>query len=122
VQKQKVQAFLDGSRWQLAASFTEVESGRRGDRPELAKALAYCKRHKGTKLIVADWGRAVVHTPCARQRLADGGTRLQIRFCVTDVARGKLHVLSDARASVWDCLHADGIAFGLRTSSRYDVR
>jgi hypothetical protein len=58
-----------------------------------------------------DWGRAIVHTQFARQRLADGGTRLQIRFCVTDVARGKLHVLSDARASLWDCLHAAGIAF-----------
>ena len=46
-QKQKVQDFLDGGRWQLTASFTEIESGRRGDRPELVKALAYCKRHKG---------------------------------------------------------------------------
>jgi hypothetical protein len=64
-----------------------------------------------------DRGRAVVHTLCTRQRLADGAARLQISFCVTDVARGRLHVLSDARASVWDCLHADGIAFGLRTWS-----
>jgi hypothetical protein len=68
-------------------------------------------------LHILDWGRVVVHTPCARQRLADGGTRLQIRFSVTDVARGKLHVLNDARASVWDCLHADGIAFALWTSA-----
>jgi DNA invertase Pin-like site-specific DNA recombinase len=52
-----VQDFLDGGRWQLTASFTEIESGRRGDRPELAKALAYCKRHKGTKLIVATLSR-----------------------------------------------------------------
>jgi hypothetical protein len=37
---------------------------------------------------------------------------------VTDVARGKLHVLSDARASLWDCLHADGAPFTLRTSTR----
>ena len=56
-QRRKVQDFLDGGRWQLTASFTEVESGRRGDRPELAKALAYCKRHKGTKLIVATLSR-----------------------------------------------------------------
>ena len=55
-QKQKVQDFLDGGRWQLTASFTEMESGRRGDR-ELAKALAYCKRHQGTKLIVATLSR-----------------------------------------------------------------
>jgi hypothetical protein len=68
-------------------------------------------------LLALDWGRAVVHTPCARQRLAGGGTRLQFRFCVTDVARGKLHLLSDAKASLWDCLHAAGIAFRLGTSS-----
>jgi DNA invertase Pin-like site-specific DNA recombinase len=56
-QREKVKDFLDGGRWQLTASFTEVESGRRGDRPELAKALAYCKRYKGTKLIVATLSR-----------------------------------------------------------------
>ena len=56
-QKQKVQDFLDGGRWQLTASFTEIESGRRGDRPELGKALAYCKRQKSTKLIVATLSR-----------------------------------------------------------------
>jgi hypothetical protein len=65
-----------------------------------------------------DWGRAIVHRPCARLPLADGGTRLQIRFCVTDIARGRLHVLSDARASLWDCLHAAGITFALRTALR----
>jgi len=68
-------------------------------------------------LSTLDWGTAVVHTPFARQRLADGRTCLQIRFYVADVARGKLHVLSDARASLWDCLHAGGVAFALRTSS-----
>jgi hypothetical protein len=53
-QNRKVQDFLDGGRWQLTASFTEIESGRRDDRPELTKALAYCKRHKDTKLIVVE--------------------------------------------------------------------
>jgi hypothetical protein len=60
-----------------------------------------------------DWGRALVRTSCTRQRLADGGARLEISFCVTDVAKGRLHVLGDARASIWDCLHAAGIAFVL---------
>jgi len=44
-QKEKVKAFLDGGRWQLVKSFTETESGKRSDRPELRKALDYCKRN-----------------------------------------------------------------------------
>ena len=51
-QKKAVEDRLDGGGWQLTASFTEVESGRRKSRPELAKALAACKKHKA-KLIVA---------------------------------------------------------------------
>src|SRR5215831_2984635 len=54
-QEAKVRDFLDGGRWQLVATFTETESGRHDDRPELAKALAYC-RNKGAKLIVATLG------------------------------------------------------------------
>jgi DNA invertase Pin-like site-specific DNA recombinase len=56
-QKEKVKAFLDGGRWQLVKSFTETESGKRSDRPELRKALDYCKRNKGTKLVVATLSR-----------------------------------------------------------------
>src|SRR5205814_10155568 len=56
-QKAKVKDFLDGGRWQLVASFTETESGRRDDRPELVRALAYCKKHKGVKLVVATLSR-----------------------------------------------------------------
>jgi len=52
-QETKVRDFLDGGRWQLVASFTETESGKCGDRPELAKALAYCRKNKRAKLIVA---------------------------------------------------------------------
>jgi Resolvase, N terminal domain len=36
---------------------TETESGKRSDRPELRKALDYCKRNKGTKLVVATLSR-----------------------------------------------------------------
>jgi len=38
--------YLDGGRWQLVADLTEVESGKRSDRPELEKALAACKKLK----------------------------------------------------------------------------
>jgi hypothetical protein len=41
---------------QLVAEHTEVESGKKSDRPELQTALATCKRHKAT-LIIAKFDR-----------------------------------------------------------------
>ncbi len=55
-QRGAVKTRLDGGPWQLIGEFTEVESGRRKARPELAKALAACKRHKA-KLVVAKLDR-----------------------------------------------------------------
>ena len=43
--------YLDGGTWELVGAFTEVESGRKSARPELAKALALCKRCKATLII-----------------------------------------------------------------------
>jgi DNA invertase Pin-like site-specific DNA recombinase len=40
----------------LVAEFTEVESGKRSDRPELEKALAACQKHKA-KLVIAKLAR-----------------------------------------------------------------
>jgi DNA invertase Pin-like site-specific DNA recombinase len=55
-QRKSVLDYLDGGRWELVAEFTEVESGKRSDRPELDKALAACKRHKA-KLVIAKLDR-----------------------------------------------------------------
>ena len=56
-QRKAVEAYLDGGRWRLAAEFTEIESGKRHDnRPQLAVALAACKKLKA-KLIVAKLDR-----------------------------------------------------------------
>src|SRR5262249_4207752 len=55
-QRKSVLDYLDGGRWELVAEFTEVESGKRSDRPELTKAIGVCKRHKA-KLVIAKLDR-----------------------------------------------------------------
>jgi DNA invertase Pin-like site-specific DNA recombinase len=55
-QRQAVVQYLDGGRWSLVGDFTEIESGKRNERPELAKALVTCKRHKA-KLVIAKLDR-----------------------------------------------------------------
>jgi DNA invertase Pin-like site-specific DNA recombinase len=47
---------LNGGTWSLVGEFTEVESGKRNQRPELVKALAACKRNKA-KLVIAKLDR-----------------------------------------------------------------
>ena len=55
-QQAAVDAYLNGGNWSLVESFVEIESGKIADRPELAKALAACKKYKAT-LIVAKLDR-----------------------------------------------------------------
>ena len=42
-QRVAVESYLNGGRWTLIAEYVEAESGRRSDRPKLAKALAHAK-------------------------------------------------------------------------------
>jgi DNA invertase Pin-like site-specific DNA recombinase len=50
-QREAVVNYLNGGNWSIAAEFTEVESGKRSDRPEFAKALAACRLHRATLVI-----------------------------------------------------------------------
>ena len=51
-QKQAVLDFINGNGDQIVAEFTEVESGKRCDRPELNNSLNQC-RETGAKLVIA---------------------------------------------------------------------
>lgn len=50
-QMEAVNAFFASRPHEVIATYTEVESGKRSDRPELLKALAECKKRKATLVI-----------------------------------------------------------------------
>lgn len=50
-QRDTVRGYLAGTAGELLAEHTEIESGRRSDRPELANALAACRVHRATLVI-----------------------------------------------------------------------
>lgn len=55
-QQQAVELFVEGKNGEVIASFTEVESGKKADRPELEKALKRC-RLTGATLVIAKLDR-----------------------------------------------------------------
>ncbi len=55
-QRQAVRDYLNGGDWSLLREFTEVESGGKNDRPQLAAAMAEC-RLTGATLIIAKLDR-----------------------------------------------------------------
>jgi DNA invertase Pin-like site-specific DNA recombinase len=55
-QQTAVRDHLNGGNWRIVTEFTEVESGKRSDRPKLAEALKTC-RALGATLIIAKLDR-----------------------------------------------------------------
>jgi len=76
-QRAAVESYLNGGKWKLVAEFVEVESGRRADRPELAKALALCRAHRAA-LVVAKVDR-LARSQGFLSRLLEAG--VDVRFC-----------------------------------------
>jgi len=55
-QRKAVEDYLNGGNWELLGEYVEVESGKRNDRPELARALVACRKHRA-KLVIAKLDR-----------------------------------------------------------------
>jgi DNA invertase Pin-like site-specific DNA recombinase len=50
-QRSAVAAYLNGGDWNIVAEFTEVESGKRSDRPQLERALAAARMHRAALVV-----------------------------------------------------------------------
>jgi DNA invertase Pin-like site-specific DNA recombinase len=55
-QRATVEAFAKSHSWPIVAEFTEVETGKRNDRPQLNAALKACKKQKA-RLVIAKLDR-----------------------------------------------------------------
>lgn len=75
-QRDAVARYLNGGNWYIIEEFIEVESGRRGDRPELEKALAACRLHR-VPLVVAKVDR-LTRSVAFLSRLLEAG--VDVRF------------------------------------------
>src|SRR5262245_7455515 len=75
-QRQAVETYLNGGNWRIIGEFTEVESGKRSDRPELEKALA-AARVRQVPLVVAKVDR-LTRSVAFLSRLLEAG--VDVRF------------------------------------------
>jgi DNA invertase Pin-like site-specific DNA recombinase len=75
-QQAAVANYLNGGKWHIVDSFTETESGKRADRPELDRALAAARLHKAP-LVVAKVDR-LTRSVAFLSRLLEAG--VDVRF------------------------------------------
>ena len=88
-----VLAHLKGGAWTLLDAFTEVESGKRPDRPELARALVAC-RLTGATLMIAKLDRLTRSVAFLADLMESG-----VEFVACDnpyVSRLTIHILAAA--------------------------
>jgi DNA invertase Pin-like site-specific DNA recombinase len=75
-QRAAVATYLNGGDWQIVGEFTEVESGRRSDRPALDQALAAARLHRAA-LVVSKVDR-LTRSVAFLSRLLEAG--VDVRF------------------------------------------
>src|SRR5258706_8866495 len=75
-QRAAVATYLNGGDWQIVSEFTEVESGKRADRPQLDQALAAARLHR-CPLVVSKVDR-LTRSVAFLSRLLEAG--VDVRF------------------------------------------
>src|SRR5262252_8226197 len=75
-QREAVKTYLNGGDWQVVDEYTEVESGKRSDRPALEEALAAARLHRAS-LVVSKVDR-LTRSVAFLSRLLEAG--VDVRF------------------------------------------
>ena len=114
-QRQAVIDYLDGGRWELVGEHTEIESGRRSDRPELARALEGCRRQKAV-LIIAKLDRLARNVAFIANLMESG-----VDFVAVDFPQANkltIHILAAVAAPIviGDIVHGRFAFFGAGAS------
>lgn len=129
-QQAAVDAFVARRGCEVLSSYTEVESGKRADRPELTKALAHAKRSKAT-LVVAKLDR-LARNVAFLSRLMEAGcdfiaidlehaNRLTIHI-LSAVAEGEAKAISDRTKAALQAAKSRGALLGSARPGHWDGR
>src|SRR5215471_12766625 len=119
-QQTAVRDYLNGGDWRLVAEVTEVESGKRSDRPKLAEALKLCRVHSAT-LIIAKLDRLARNVAFTSNLMESGiefhavdfpqANRLTIHILAT-VAEHEAKVISERTTAALAAAKRRGVQLG----------
>jgi DNA invertase Pin-like site-specific DNA recombinase len=125
-QRKAVADYLDGGAWELVAEFTEVESGKRADRPQLLQALEACRRHKAT-LVIAKLDRLARNVAFIANLMESGAEFVACDFPTANrltlhilaaVAEHEARAISDRTKAALQAAKARGRALGWSNPAR----
>lgn len=119
-QRSAVLGYLNGGAWELLDEYTEVESGKRSDRPQLAAALAACRLHKAT-LVIAKLDRLARNVAFVSALMEAGVEFVAVDFpsanrltvhILAAVAEHEAKAISDRTRAALQAAKARGVALG----------
>lgn len=90
-QREAVRHYLDGGRWQLVDEIVEIESGKKDDRPQLARALDLCRAWRAT-LIIAKLDRLARNVEFTARLMNSGVEFVAVDF--PQANRLTIHILA----------------------------